>query len=169
MGRPVTVKPWVALRPQALLTVATMRGVVPELTQAGAVQGKLLLLAPEVAVPDAPTLAAQEKASAEPAGSLASTPKVSTWPAVAVGLEREALVIVGGARGPASLDTHNPRRPVFCPPRPSFTSTLSWQLLHVVEGRAEGVKIALAVVAPVKLPAQGGAPLVAERVSLSVK
>jgi hypothetical protein len=57
----VTEKRWVALRPSALKTLAVRRGVVPECTQAGAVQLTWLVSVAVVAVESVPVFAVQEK------------------------------------------------------------------------------------------------------------
>jgi hypothetical protein len=139
-GSPVTAKLLVAVRLKALVTVAVMAGEVPSLTQEGAVQVMLLVEALLAGVPSEPVLAAQEKVSAEPSGSLATTSKVSTWAAEAVSEEAAAEVMrglkcwwVGG------LLTHNTTAPVVCPPRPSETETVRRQLLQELAGSAEGV------------------------------
>src|SRR4051794_28599603 len=70
-GSPVTAKLLVAVRLKALVTVAVMFMGVFAKTQAGAVQVMLLEEAPVTGVPSEPVVAAQEKDSAEPSGSLA--------------------------------------------------------------------------------------------------
>ena len=73
MGSPITSKRFEALKLKALVMVAVMAGVVPSLTQEGAVHVVRLWVALEAAVPIEPVLAAQENESAELWGSLAAT------------------------------------------------------------------------------------------------
>ena len=46
------------------------------------------------------------------------------------------------------------REPVVCPPRPSWTVTVSWQLLHTPAGTEEGTKEAALEIAFVQVPGQ---------------
>jgi len=50
--------------------------------------------------------------------------------------------------------TQRAREPVVCPPRPSWTVTVSRQLLHVPDGMDEGTKEAELEVAFVQVPEQ---------------
>jgi hypothetical protein len=73
VGSPITAKLLVTVRLKALVMEAVMAGEVPSLTQEGAVQVVRLVEALLAGVPSEPVLAAQEKVSAEPSGSLAAT------------------------------------------------------------------------------------------------
>ena len=71
VGSPITEKLLVTVRLKAFLTVAVIVGLA--LAQEGAVQVMRLLEAVFAAEPSEPVVAAHEKVSAEPSGSLAVT------------------------------------------------------------------------------------------------
>jgi hypothetical protein len=139
-GSPVTAKLWVAVRLKALVTVAVKLGGELAVTQAGAVQETRLEAAVLVGELSKPVLADQEKVSAEPSGSRASTSKVSTWPGEAVPEEPEKEVMTGLRWLVVEvLLTHRLTVPVACPPRSSETATVRSQLLQAPAGSMEGV------------------------------
>jgi hypothetical protein len=60
--------------------------------------------------------------------------------------------MTGEKRSGEEAVTQRLRSPVVCPPRPSWTVTVSRQLLHASDGLEEGTKEATRAVAFVQVP-----------------
>jgi hypothetical protein len=154
LGIPVKEKEVDVERPSALDTVAVRVGEAPAGTQEGAVHSTSLVVAVFAGVERVPVLAVQEKESALSCGSMAFTPRVTEPPAPTDEADRQASRSFGGNVAVGFEPTQMDRVPVDCPPRPSFAVTVRAQLGQVPpEGRALGVKWAVALVASVHEPA----------------